>query len=602
MRKLRKLLCLLVFFSASDDLCATTYYVNKAGSDGNSCATAQSPTDANGKLTIGSALSCTTTGQADEVIVGDGVYSESLLNTIKSGASSGSKMHLHAENALAATIRAPSGSRVITLTSKNFIKISGFNIDGVNLSGSGVVIDLTDSGTLCTYIEFGDNVIENSLDSLIFASGDNFWFHGNVMRHTVGAGALQQDHLLYSGNVTNMLVEDNTFSDAPGYGIHNYYEPWASANNRASTSTIRRNTFFNCRSGMAIISTANGSTFYNNVGYDNGESADGWGGVRTQQSNNVKIWNNTFHSNGTGFSGTAAIQITGTGSFQATGVVVQNNVMWQNNATILGCSGPNCSQSFNHTSDPSFTNAGTRDYTLQASSTAIGAGTDLSAQFTTDRAGTTRTVPFDIGAYEFTGGASITLLVPNGGQSLQIGTSQTVTWSSSGLSGTGIDINEDRDGNGSYETVIVDATTDDGTHGYTVGGSANANRKMQVCDADGSPCDVSDAVYAAASSSPGSITVTFPVSGTHVFPGQTIPVQWTSQNISGNVRIHAFHDGVELIVSSSYRFDGTDFVWTIPAGSSASSNWYFEVTSLNDLNVFDASDTFRVGGSYLRIK
>jgi hypothetical protein len=52
--------------------------------------------------------------------------------------------------------------------------------------------------------------------------------------------------------------------------------------------------------------------------------------------------------------------------------------------------------------NPMFTSVANRDFTLQAGSPAINAGADLSAYFTTDYNGVTRTAPWDIGAYEFT--------------------------------------------------------------------------------------------------------------------------------------------------------------------------------------------------------
>jgi hypothetical protein len=50
-----------------------------------------------------------------------------------------------------------------------------------------------------------------------------------------------------------------------------------------------------------------------------------------------------------------------------------------------------------------FTNvtSGSEDVALQAGSTLIGAGTDLSGSFTTDITGKTRSVPWDVGAFEF---------------------------------------------------------------------------------------------------------------------------------------------------------------------------------------------------------
>lgn len=52
--------------------------------------------------------------------------------------------------------------------------------------------------------------------------------------------------------------------------------------------------------------------------------------------------------------------------------------------------------------NPSFINAEAFNFRLSPSSACIGSGTNLSAYFTTDAAGATRTVPWDMGAYAYT--------------------------------------------------------------------------------------------------------------------------------------------------------------------------------------------------------
>jgi hypothetical protein len=53
-----------------------------------------------------------------------------------------------------------------------------------------------------------------------------------------------------------------------------------------------------------------------------------------------------------------------------------------------------------------FTNTASNDYSLPSGSSLIDVGDDLSANFTLDITGATRSVPWDIGAYEFVGGGS----------------------------------------------------------------------------------------------------------------------------------------------------------------------------------------------------
>ena len=53
---------------------AAIYYVGKSGRDANSCATAQSSTAGNRKLTIKAGINCMNGG--DELVIGNGTYDE----------------------------------------------------------------------------------------------------------------------------------------------------------------------------------------------------------------------------------------------------------------------------------------------------------------------------------------------------------------------------------------------------------------------------------------------------------------------------------------------------------------------------------------------
>jgi hypothetical protein len=76
-----------------------------------------------------------------------------------------------------------------------------------------------------------------------------------------------------------------------------------------------------------------------------------------------------------------------------------------NNATQDGSSGITISTS----AGVDLTNAASEDYTPVSGGALDGAGTDLSAFFTDDITGATRTTPWDIGAFAIVGGASTTV-------------------------------------------------------------------------------------------------------------------------------------------------------------------------------------------------
>jgi hypothetical protein len=82
-----------------------------------------------------------------------------------------------------------------------------------------------------------------------------------------------------------------------------------------------------------------------------------------------------------------------------------------------------------YVAEPSGT-PGSGNYNLQASSPAIGAGVDLSAIFTTDLTGATRTVPWDIGAYKYAGGGGTTPSASLSTATLSFGNQAILTTSS----------------------------------------------------------------------------------------------------------------------------------------------------------------------------
>lgn len=64
--------------------------------------------------------------------------------------------------------------------------------------------------------------------------------------------------------------------------------------------------------------------------------------------------------------------------------------------------------------DPLFTNPASDDFTLQANSPCVGAGADLSGSFTNDLVDAARSVPFDIGAFEYVSGpAALPVMLNN---------------------------------------------------------------------------------------------------------------------------------------------------------------------------------------------
>jgi len=154
----------------------------------------------------------------------------------------------------------------------------------------------------------------------------------------------------------------------------------------------------------------------------------------------------------------------------------------------------------------------------------------------------------------------ITVVSPNGGEIWHRGSNHDITWNSTGTSGN-VHI-EYSTNNGSDWTDIIASTPDDGTHSWTIPDANSENCLVKIGDTDGSPSDVSDAVFTI---SPPYITVVSPNGGEDWYVGSGYNIAWTSSGTSGNVKIeYSTNNGSswsDLIVSTPD--DGTHS-WTIP--------------------------------------
>jgi hypothetical protein len=88
---------------------------------------------------------------------------------------------------------------------------------------------------------------------------------------------------------------------------------------------------------------------------------------------------------------------------------------------------------------------------------------------------------------------SVTVTAPNGGEQWCVGNVENITWTSTGISSVKIDYSV----NGGTDWLPVTASypAGGGSYAWTVPDNPSSNCLVRVCDADGDPCDQSDAVF-----------------------------------------------------------------------------------------------------------
>jgi hypothetical protein len=113
---------------------AATYHVHKSGNNSNSCATAQSTTPSNAKLTIMGGIACLNSG--DTLLVASGTYSELITNP-PAGLSTSQPTTVKVQPGQSVTIVSPGRGdlgHVVDIYT-DYIVFDGFTIDAQSERG-----------------------------------------------------------------------------------------------------------------------------------------------------------------------------------------------------------------------------------------------------------------------------------------------------------------------------------------------------------------------------------------------------------------------------------------------------------------------------------
>ncbi|MEP7308717.1 MAG: right-handed parallel beta-helix repeat-containing protein [Acidobacteriota bacterium] len=388
---------------------AATYYVAKNGSNGNSCAQAQSLATA--KLTVAAGIGCLG-GGGDTLLLRNGDYNEGITSS-PSGTSWSNKVRIAAYPGDASVWLRPQtstngGGHVIFLDGNfHYLEFDGVNLDG-SLSGTGGLWTSTNNGNDPHHIRFQNAeviagatgagaAIDLGAHTKIGATGSNEV--RNVVIHGGGLPGLCGYQCASYGvyiKGPNNLVENTDIYDTSGAGIQIY-----NADGDAADNNILRNNRIHdiTRTGSldevwGIINVGSNNQIYNNLiyGIKIGNPANsGLAGIASSGNSN-KIWNNTiYNKNNTGIV------------VQGSSTDVRNNIVYLVTGSPYVNNGSGTVQTNNLFGvDPLFVNGSANNFQLQAGSPAVNAGTNLST-VTTDFAGVSRPqgAAADIGAFEY---------------------------------------------------------------------------------------------------------------------------------------------------------------------------------------------------------
>lgn len=432
-------LVLIVTTFLAVDASAATYYVSTSGNDGNSCATAQSTTQASQKRTISAGLTCLSAG--DTLFIHGGTYAENLFvpssaNGSSSGASGSSWPN-------ATNVSAYTGETVWVTPSGGINGVefstsggtSQYQIwSGININGSNSLVQLVYLGHASNHIRWQNSEAKNScwvgfqafpgpyieIKNNRIHDGDAGCGmtdpgHGIYISGYPGNPVGQDDHGLIEGNeIYNFNRRSNDsaaqlyeFPGNPdmlgGYVVRkNWFHDNGVGSFLTNATTVPIKYYdniveHNTGAGIDVYQLISGVQIYNNTIYANGDSGIDVG-VNTRVTG-VLIKNNAIVGNGG-----APVKIWNSDAF-STATIQFNDFYGNGNGNAVNDQNGLSTISSNITSAPGFTNAGAHDFRISAGGSLVNAGTAV-ATVTDDYLGVSRPQGsnYDIGAYEYNGG------------------------------------------------------------------------------------------------------------------------------------------------------------------------------------------------------
>jgi len=387
-----------------------TYWVRPTGTmSGCTPSTTPPATDAGYKSTIDAGLGCLAAGNTLNIRAG--TYSGSIRQTGWPSGSAGAYTTVQAYSGETAIIP---GFAMYGDANTHHILLKGITIDGTGLSPDNggfnlwLAHDITLDGLVVHHVNNSNQLSETQ--NIIIR---NSTFRDGVSVCTPGPTYGDRWYGLYVGKSSGLVVENNTFYNLPGGGVHAYSADITPFN---TNMTIRNNIMHDMPTcgtsniGGFLISDTSSGQAYNNVIYntlvtDAGPKAPGM--YLFSNASNFNLYGNTVYSAGYGILIESAVSGT---------INIKNNILSTNtlapyfnssSATIVAdhnlCSTACGVGTANQTelATATFIAPGT-NFNLKAGSLALNNGTPLASPYNTDIINISRPfgAGFDIGAYE----------------------------------------------------------------------------------------------------------------------------------------------------------------------------------------------------------
>lgn len=186
--------------------------------------------------------------------------------------------------------------------------------------------------------------------------------------------------------------------------------------------------------------------------------------------------------------------------------------------------------------------------------------------------------------------STITVLSPNGGESLCVDSTYNIRWNSNFfVDNVKLEYTTTSGGTctGGTWLTIINSTENDGIYQWTIPNTPSTNCKVRVSDAfDGDPCDVSDAAFTIGSSV---ITVTRPNGGEQLCVDSLYSITWNSRCFTGNMKIeYSTNGGLHWNTIIASTPNNGNYQWTVP--NTPSANCLVLICDATDSDPCDTSN------------
>jgi hypothetical protein len=184
----------------------------------------------------------------------------------------------------------------------------------------------------------------------------------------------------------------------------------------------------------------------------------------------------------------------------------------------------------------------------------------------------------------------ITVTAPNGGETWNVNTTQTITWNDNIAGNVKIELFK----GGVLNATLAASEPSDGAFSWTIPGTqaTGSDYKVRVTSLDNaSVTDESDANFTVQAGTNTFVTVTFPNGGESFARGSVVNIAW-NDDLTGNVSIRLVRGtSVVRTISSNTASDGA-FAWTVPSNQAIASDYKVRITSRDNTAIRDESDAF----------